>query len=84
VAKGDELLGLVRGLLHAGARSLMLSLWDVQDQTTTELMRSFYSRIRTGSGTASALQAAMLEVRSKQPHPYYWAPFVLIGGAGCD
>ncbi len=82
VAKGDELLGLVRGLLHAGARSLMLSLWDVHDHSTTELMRSFYTRFRANGDTASALQGAMQELRQKQPHPYYWAPFVLIGGAG--
>ena len=80
VAKGDELLGLVRGLLHAGARSLLLSLWDVQDRSTTELMRSFYTRFRAGGDMASALQDAMQELREQQPHPYYWAPFVLIGG----
>ena len=80
VAKGDELLGLVRGLLHSGARSLLLSLWDVQDRSTTGLMRSFYTRFRSGGDTASALQGAMQELREKQPHPYYWAPFVLIGG----
>jgi CHAT domain-containing protein len=80
VAKGDELLGLVRGLLHAGARSLLLSLWDVQDRSTTELMRSFYTRFRAHGDTASALQGAMQELREKQPHPYYWAPFVLLGG----
>src|SRR5262245_63414635 len=44
VAKGDELLGLVRGLLHAGARSLVLSVWDVKDRSTTDLMRWLYSR----------------------------------------
>ncbi len=82
VAKGDELLGLVRGLLQAGAKSLMLSLWDVHDHSTTELMRSFYTRFRANGDTASALQGAMQELRQKQPHPYYWAPFVLIGGAG--
>ena len=81
VAKGDELLGLVRGLLHSGARSLLLSLWDVQDRSTTELMRSFYSRFGARVSAASALQGAMQELRERQPHPYFWAPFVLIGGA---
>jgi CHAT domain-containing protein len=80
VAKGDELLGLVRGMLHAGVRSLLLSLWDVQDRSTTELMRSFYARFRDHGDAASALQGAMQELRERQPHPYYWAPFVLIGG----
>jgi CHAT domain-containing protein len=83
VAKGDELLGLVRGLLQAGARSLLLSLWDVQDRSTTELMRSFYARFRTGGDAAPALQFAVQELREKHPHPYYWAPFVLTGAGGC-
>jgi CHAT domain-containing protein len=82
VAKGDELLGLVRGLLHAGAKSLLLSLWDVHDRSTTELMGSFYTRFQANGDMASALQGAARELREKQPHPYYWAPFVLIGGAG--
>jgi tetratricopeptide (TPR) repeat protein len=82
VAKGDELLGLVRGLLHAGTRSLLLSLWDVQDHSTTGLMRAFYTRFRENGDAASALQAAMRELREQQPHPYYWAPFILIGGGG--
>jgi CHAT domain-containing protein len=83
VAKGDELLGLVRGLLHAGARSLMLSLWDVQDGTTAELMQSFYGRFRANGNTALALQGAMQALREQQPHPYFWAPFVLVGGVKC-
>ena len=83
VAKGDELLGLVRGMLHAGARSLLLSLWDVQDRSTTQLMTSFYTRFQAHGDAASALQGAMQELRERQPHPYYWAPFVLIGGVGC-
>uniref|UniRef100_Q022I9 TPR repeat-containing protein n=1 Tax=Solibacter usitatus (strain Ellin6076) TaxID=234267 RepID=Q022I9_SOLUE len=80
VAKGDELLGLVRGLLHSGARSLLLSLWDVHDRSTTELMQSFYTRFGADGDKAAALRGAMQELREKHPHPYFWAPFVLIGG----
>jgi len=80
IAKGDELLGLVRGLLHSGAKSLLLSLWDVQDGTTTELMKSFYGEFRSHGNSALALQRAMREIRERQPHPYFWAPFVLVGG----
>jgi CHAT domain-containing protein len=82
VAAGDELLGLARGLLCAGARSLLLTLWDVHDQTTTEFMTSFYRRIGAAQNKALALQAAMQELRQHHPHPYYWAPFALIG-CGC-
>ena len=81
VAGGDELLGLVRGLLHAGARTLLLTLWDVQDRSTALLMKSFYGRLAGGDDKASALRGAMLELRDTHPHPYFWAPFVLIGKA---
>lgn len=79
VAGGDELLGLVRGLLQAGARSLLLTLWDVQDRSAALLMGSFYARMAAGSDRAIALREAMIELRNTHPHPYFWAPFVLIG-----
>ena len=79
VIGGDELLGLVRGFLRAGARSLLLSLWDLHDRTTAEFMKGFYSRYTAGVDKAAAVKAAMLEVRDCHPHPYYWAPFVLVG-----
>ena len=79
VAPGDELMGLVRGLLQAGAQSLMLSLWDVHDASTRDFMIAFYSRLAQGWTKPLAVQAAMAEIRKSYSHPYYWAPFVLIG-----
>jgi CHAT domain-containing protein len=79
VAAGDELLGLVRGLICAGARSLVLSLWDVQDKSTAEFMRSFYRHYAVSGSKSKALQATMREMRQRYPHPYYWAPFILVG-----
>jgi CHAT domain-containing protein len=79
VGDGDELVGLVRGFLHAGAAALVVSLWPVQDASTAQLMSSFYDRLRNGTGRAAALREAMLELRANHPHPYHWAPFVLIG-----
>src|SRR5712671_99973 len=79
VAAGDELLGLQRGLFCAGATTLLLSLWDVHDQSTAQLMQHFYQEyIRTGN-MGGALQHAMQELRRQNPHPYFWAPFVLVG-----
>jgi CHAT domain-containing protein len=79
VAAGDELLGLIRGLLYAGAESLLLSLWDVHDRTTAQFMSAFYKYLGKDGDKALALQAAMLEIRKERPHPYYWAPFVVVG-----
>lgn len=79
LAAGDELLGLVRGLLYAGAHSLLLTMWDVHDRSTTEFMKLFYSRLRQHQDKATAMQEAALTLRKAYPHPYYWAPFLLVG-----
>ena len=81
IAAGDELLGLIRGALFAGARSLLLSLWDVNDRSTSLFMRSFYSELGAGRSKAHAFATAAKEVRRTHPHPYFWAPFVLVGKA---
>jgi CHAT domain-containing protein len=79
VAAGDELLGLARGLIHAGAETSLLTLWDVQDRSAAQLMTSFYSQLVSGRTKADALQYAMQRLRLEYPNPYYWAPFVLVG-----
>jgi CHAT domain-containing protein len=79
VVAGDELLGLVRGLLYAGAQGVLVSLWDVNDQSTAEIMRLFYEAVRSYKNKAEALRQATLQVRDRYPHPFYWAPFVLVG-----
>jgi CHAT domain-containing protein len=79
VAAGDELIGLARGLLHAGAQSLILSLWDVHDKSTGEFMTAFYGFLQAGQSKPEALRAAMLRLKSSYPHCYQWAPFILLG-----
>ena len=79
VVEGDELLGLVRGLLFAGARSLVATLWNVQDRATAELMGSFYSHLRTENNRAVALRYALLLQRERSPQPFFWASHVLVG-----
>jgi CHAT domain-containing protein len=79
ISPGDELMGLVRGLLQAGAQSLILSLWDVHDKSTMEFMLALYTELLGGRSKPEAMQAAMIKIRNSYPHPYYWAPFSLIG-----
>ena len=79
VAAGDELLGLQRGLFYAGAASLLLSLWDVHDDSTAELMVEFYKGYVHSGDIAGSLRTAMQRLRTQRPHPYFWAPFVLVG-----
>jgi CHAT domain-containing protein/tetratricopeptide (TPR) repeat protein len=78
-AAGDELLGITRGLFCAGAHTLLLSLWNVHDESTTALMTRLYRRIAEGVAPVDALRDTMRDLRSEHPHPYYWAPFVLTG-----
>ncbi len=79
VIGGDELIGLVRGLLYAGAQTLMVSLWEVHDQSTAEFMRDFYQDYRASANKANALRNAVLKLKEKHRHPYYWAAFALVG-----
>jgi CHAT domain-containing protein/predicted negative regulator of RcsB-dependent stress response len=79
VAGGDELLGLVRGLVYAGVRAALVSLWDVHDRSTLEFMTAFYRSLTTGADKALALQKAAQCVRQRYPHPYYWAAFNIVG-----
>jgi CHAT domain-containing protein len=80
--KGEGLVGLTRGFMYAGARRVVVSLWNVNDKATAELMARFYrGMLRENKTPAAALRAAQIEMsRQKQwQSPYYWAPFVLQG-----
>jgi CHAT domain-containing protein len=79
VADGDELLGLIRGALGAGARSLLLTLWEVNDRSAMMFMTNFYKLLQGSKSKASALNQAARNVRESEPHPYHWAPFVIVG-----
>ena len=86
VAGGDELLGLMRAFLSAGAASLISSHWAVDDQSTAALMDTLYHQLFNGVDKAAALRQAQLELL-QQPvegyqHPYFWAPFYLVGDPG--
>jgi CHAT domain-containing protein len=81
---GDELLGLSRACLYAGASSLLLSLWRVEDQSVAELMKTFYSQLLAGKRKGTALRQAQLTLLQTETyrHPFFWAPFILIGHPG--
>ncbi|HEX2573907.1 MAG TPA: tetratricopeptide repeat protein [Polyangia bacterium] len=79
IRRGQGVYGLRRALTVAGAETLVTSLWRVKDATTHELMKTFYERLKAGRGRADALGEAMRQMRARHPHPYYWAPFILVG-----
>jgi CHAT domain-containing protein len=80
VGGGDELLGLLRAFLAAGASSLVSTFWAVEDQTTAALMQDFYQALADGSDKGAALRQAQLNHLDK--HPYFWSPFFLVGDTG--
>lgn len=82
----DEQLGLGRAFLAAGATSLVMSLWPVEDSSTNELMNLFYQHLLKGESKAQALRAAQCSLLYKEEprnaHPYFWAAFRLVGDVG--
>ena len=76
---GDELLGLMRCCLSAGARSLLLSLWEIDDRSAMEFMACFYRKLKEGNSLSKATSEAIHAVRQRFPHPYFWSPFILVG-----
>ncbi|MCL4210079.1 MAG: CHAT domain-containing protein [Phycisphaeraceae bacterium] len=80
VESGEELIGLQRAFLTAGASSVTSSLWIVSDDATLELMRSFYHQAASGSMERSAaLRCAQRSMMARRPHPACWASFVQVG-----
>ena len=80
--KGEGLVGMVRGFLHAGARRVIASHWKVDDAATGELMQRFYLGVlQQGRSPAAALREAKLSMRQidQWKAPFYWAAFVVQG-----
>lgn len=76
---GEGLLGLQRGFRIAGANSVLMTLWNISDAVTSEVMSYFYKNFLNGGSHADALRATVNEIRKKYPEPYYWGAFVLNG-----
>jgi CHAT domain-containing protein len=84
VSGGEELIGLGRGILYAGAGAIVLSLWPVPDKAAVMLMEKMYRCLKEGASKAAALQEAQLSIVNKNPelHPAFWGAFQLTGNPG--
>jgi len=78
VASGDELIGLTRAFMYAGAPQVVATLWRIGDESTAQLMDDFYEQLRT-QPAANALRIAQLRLRARYPDPFYWAGFSIFG-----
>jgi len=91
VRAGEGVFGLRRAFALAGARTVVMSLWQVPDKETVELMEIFYERLLAGDPPSRALREAQLAMRARQPMPFFWGAFICQGdgrplffsGAGC-
>ena len=81
IVKGEGIVGLTRGFIYSGARNIVVSLWQVADKSTSELMIEFYRNILAGKSFSSSLREAKLKLikDGTYSYPLEWSPFVLIG-----
>jgi len=75
----DGIVGLVRGVLHAGAPAALTSQWAVEGGVAAQFLECFHQALRGGCGAASAHRRAMSAIRARHPHPYFWASYALTG-----
>ncbi|MBM4271677.1 MAG: tetratricopeptide repeat protein [Deltaproteobacteria bacterium] len=79
VQSGEGVFGLKRAFILSGAKTLVMSLWSVPSQETTELMTDFYDHMAKGKSKAEALREANLRMLRKKNNPFFWAAFVMVG-----
>ena len=81
ILKGEGVVGIARAFLAAGARSVLVTLWAIDDEATMVFMKSFYQHLKEGKTASVAVQQSMKSLRESEEHSEmrYWAPFQLIG-----
>lgn len=79
IAPGEELIGLARGFFAAGSPAVLLSLWTVDDEATASLMSAFYTELQKHNSPSQALRRTQMALLKKEPHPFFWSAFALVG-----
>ena len=79
VTQGEGVLNFARAFQQAGARSVMVTLWNIPVDESLQFYTTFYKALREGKTKLQALQAARQAVRAKEPHPYFWSGLILHG-----
>ncbi|MDA8124419.1 MAG: CHAT domain-containing protein, partial [Deltaproteobacteria bacterium] len=76
---GEGVASFARAFHHAGARSVVVSLWEVASEPAVEYMKKFYGYLKAGKSKGEALRLARNEMKAKYPNPLYWSVFILHG-----
>ena len=81
VFKGEGVVGIARAFLAAGARSVLVALWTIDDKATMVFMKSFYQHLKEGKTASASIHQSMKSLRESEEFSksWYWAPFQLIG-----
>jgi len=77
--EGEGVANFSRAFQHAGAKSVVVSLWEVASEPAVEYMKAFYGHLKAGTSRAEALRLSRNEMKAKYPNPFYWAVFILHG-----
>ena len=83
LSSGEGILSLARGFLYSGCQSVVMSMWEIDDKSGTEVMKMFYENLRKGKSKAQALKSArmayLMSASQLRSHPYFWASLVVYG-----
>jgi CHAT domain-containing protein len=77
---GEGVMSMDRAFQYAGAKSVLMSLWSVSEKASVDLVESFFRHLREGKNKRESLKLAQDEIRKAgYDHPFFWAPFILVG-----
>lgn len=83
---GEGILSLARGFMYSGSQSVVMSIWEIEDKSGTDIVKNFYRQLMKGMSKSDALQRARIDYLSKadmlKSHPYFWSSLVIYGSNG--
>jgi CHAT domain-containing protein len=83
LSSGEGILSLARGFIYSGSRSVVMSMWEIEDKSGTEIVKKFYKNLKMGYSKSKALKKARIAFLKNadqlRSHPYFWSALVIYG-----